>query len=561
MSDDSFFHLLLLEQINHNLNRLSSFLLENKRALFITKALTLVTLFICYIVYAYYVLTPHHFQHFSLIDDGQTISNAQYLTQCLSTKECHPALTVVFESQFGRFRPIYWLIQTIIHFTFSFNPLQIHLFRIYFLGLVMLGLLNGVVHHLKGGPLAHLLASIIFTTSFTFTENLVRLGPGEPYQLIACVVFSLLYLSRVELQQRFPNWLVLASVWGSLLIACLIKETSIVLIPVIILHRYFKFSKTYWLDSLFMIGVVSVVIGGVFLSRPVNTTENYIRNYSLHPLTIMNTTFRYLDLLIQILSPFLFIAVLAGFFALFMNKKRSFEAPAYYYWILFFVFFTGILFPWQHVLERYLLLSLFSFAILAGFLLDYALNQLLVMLLRSRSWQGVLYLLFLGSITILISNLSSWYIAPNLGKTLNYVHWYSQYLTFEHEQVKALAAQSQPPYLNAVETLDNWEILFEIPIHLDFLYHQSKPLPLLPTNLATLSPGEVVFTSSSLAPVVTEEKLIEQEYQYLVGQQYTVTQIDLPLFVSRFRYRPLQTLIEPPLDSQPITHHWSLRKR
>ena len=129
------------------------------------------------------------------------------------------------------------------------------------------------------------------------------------------------------------------------------------------------------------------------------------------------------------------------------------------------------------------------------------------------------------------------------------------YLDYEHGLVKTLSDVNRPVYLNAVETLDNWEVLYEIPLHLKYFYKQDEKVIIVPDRLTK---GDIVLTTSSLIPNQELNIQISTESAILNQEKAEISQLDVIEFRSEFRARPVQTILNPPYSENYITHGWVL---
>lgn len=110
-------------------------------------------------------------------------------------------------------------------------------------------------------------------------------------------------------------------------------------------------------------------------------------------------------------------------------------------------------------------------------------------------------------------------------------------------------------YINAKDNLDNWEIPYEIPMHLVYFYGGKPEVKKLGDSL--LENG-YIFTRSSLDPVINPNTLLK--YPVVESAQYNISQIDSVAFDELFKLRPIQAFQNPPLDKVEISLYWEIRK-
>ena len=184
---------------------------------------------VVYLLYAYFVLAPSNYKYFSLIDDGQSIQNSQYINDCIVYNNCSNANEVFIEKQFGRFRPGYWMIQHFLYKSIDLDPIAHHQFRIYIVGYLSILFISLFVLQAGSGILAIFLSTAVFVTSYSFSENIIRLGPQEPYQILFIGIFSLIFLFRKAFLKKISYMYYYLLLLLLLLIAVSIKETSFVI--------------------------------------------------------------------------------------------------------------------------------------------------------------------------------------------------------------------------------------------------------------------------------------------------------------------------------------------
>jgi len=525
-----------------------------KPGLFLWTCLAVVCL---YLLYASLVFGGNQYRYFSLIDDGQSLVNAEALGTCLKTRVCQAAHQVLVEKEFGRFRPGYWIIQSFLFQIADRDPTAIHVFRITGVGTLLVILLCANIFTITRSFWGSILGALVFFSNFSFTENMIRIGPIEPYQLLVIAFFSWLFLNFVSLSKYLkPRWLnlVLASCILSL---CLIKETSVMLIPVLGFFWFFYrrvYPKLNW--GLLYLPFLAIVLGKI-VARPETAQTDYASFYEISLGGVIRNTNAYFSILYTTFKWFLPIIGSVGFLSIFKKVSARHNLKALHYWYLMMVFSLGILLPWQFVLDRYLLTVIFTMAVVVGASIGILLQEVRFFIKTRIGPQILVQSFFLVVSVVICFNIYFVSSSLHLAKSRNYATWYAGYLTYEHELVATIAELPDPVFLNAVKTLDNWEVLYELPIHLQYLHGQKK-VPLIPNR--QLRAGEFIVSTSSLVPdLKLTTEVASQSGIYKQGR-HEIPQIDLIAFRVAFRYRPLQTWIKPPLTQEKITHHWQVRK-
>ena len=326
-----------------------------KNLLVITAALAL------FLVYSYAVLKPQEFKNFSLIDDGQSIQYAGYFKDCFTGFDCGHLKSEIIERQFGRFRPLYWTIQSAFLNTFGVNPILQHEVRVYLVGGVMLALLIFLMIQSGSNYLATFFGAAIFVSSFSFSENIIRLGPIEPFQVILLGIFSFYYLSLNRISKAIGETLYFTIFTVLFLSLILIKETSAAIIPVVLVHAWFSNTpKKLFRNFVAIISFGLIILIGSILVAGKGTEVAYSSNYSLNPTSVIGNSVGYFQQFYNMTGFIFKFFVFEVIIMLSLGKFKSYAlSPNKTYWILVFIFFTGILTPWPFVLERYLLVTMF----------------------------------------------------------------------------------------------------------------------------------------------------------------------------------------------------------
>ncbi|MBU0572819.1 hypothetical protein KKH23_02215 [Patescibacteria group bacterium] len=514
-----------------------------------------------YFLYAFFVLSPHSYKHFSLIDDGQSVHNSYLFDECFNSGECAPLKEILIEKQSGRFRPGYWGIQHILYKVLGINPILHHQFRVYIVGYLLLLLLMASAIQAGGGPLSVILSSGIFVSSFSFSENIIRLGPQEPYQILLIGFFSLIYLSRsgVKRIKSYPRAFTSLLVF-MLLAAITVKEPSFVIVfaPLFISFLYIKKESDKKLSVKLAIFVVLFVVAGKLLARPQNETLAYAENFQINFERFFGNGLAYTLHISNMTSPFLKLVGLT-FPVVFFSKKLRKEIinEQFLFWVLAFFLSTAILLPWRFVLDRYILVPIFCFSIITGVLFSKIADYLMASIFR---WgKTAMYKIIITLVLVIIfTNLFFVGFPVNLAKTINYKNWYSQCLEFGADQVMAISAlENETLYINATDSLGTWEVLYEIPLHLKYLYNKDVRTQRLKGDLPNTG---YLFTRIPFELAIEEPELIKLNYKIIKSKSYEIKQIDPLVFREKFPLRPIKTLSEPPLKEDSFNYYWEIRQ-
>ena len=520
------------------------------------KIIYVVLIGIIYLIYARFVLTPHLYKNFSLIDDGQSTKYGYYLRKCFVERSCSGFKTQVMDMESGRSRLGYWLVQGILYQGRGLNAQFQHEFRIYGFGLIIVILL--VLACLAAGSnfVAILLAAAVLVANYSFSENIIRLGTVEPYQVVFMGLFSPIFLNQRALFKKRTLQGFLVSI--IILIFCLVlKETSVVILPaILVLGLLFPetFNRKLTMALIIISGTVFLLAKYIFSGAGIGAT--YVSDYKVEIKFMFQNAKNIITLLFNSLSPFpKIIALLFILTFIFKRMRRDIFNHNLVYWFMTFALSTAVLFPWKYVLDRYLLISIFSFCVLLSIVITKVLKPLEKLPMFSGKRKMVLHFI----VFLAVANLFFRGAPINIARTINYRNWFALFTQFEADQVREISKYKDATvHINAKNLMDNWEIIYEIPLHLEYFY-DGKP------EVIRLEEGPVpksgyLFTRPSLTPVISLEDLQKSKYQLLESRSYSVLQIDPISFREMFKLRPVQALQNPPLLKEGFNYYWEIRK-
>lgn len=516
-----------------------------------------------YFAYAIIFIKPSIFQNFSLVDDGEVlIQSTSFLNDCVITFQCSKFVDQTFEFGTNRFRPSYWLINNILYEIFGNKPQLHHNFRILIVGYITVMLLALILLDMRVGRLMTGVGVFLFATNISFSENIIRLGTNEPYQVLFLALFSLTYLNikKVKSKSYLSNPLVIIL----LLWTIFIKENNIAILPTVFLSEIKQSNKNYK-KALSLLGIPAIIFTfGILITGKITSTISvniplYTSNYVTNPVRIIENGFSNIRLLLNSMSPFLKLTVLFSPFFIFNKRFRnSLINEKYYYWFFFSLFFTLILFPWRYVLDRYQLVSIFGLTIVCVSLIDSIIKvvgEKIKLGFKSISQYSFVYNIFSFWIVI---NLFLRGFPVNLAKTINYQRWFAGFTKFEAEQVKEIAKyNNEKVIINGVYNINNWELLYEVPIHLRYIYNVEPNIELLTSEL---NEGGYVFSRTSFDSVVDIKDLSGEGYELIDSNTYEIKQIEPVKFSDQFTSKPLQTLLNPPFKDKQFDYYWEIRK-
>lgn len=526
------------------------------------------TLFAVTLIYFFYVsvfIKPWRFEDFSMVDDGQVLlQSSSYLRSCFTEFKCTLFIDQTFEFGSSRFRPTYWLINNINFELFGLNPVNYHLFRTYVLGYSIILLLSIIL--LRQGVAWSIVITVssLFMSTPSFAENIVRLGTNEPYQILFIALFSMIYLKSRNIKHLVSSNFIpilLLLIW-----ILLIKENNVVLIATIVLTEFvlnkFKFKFLDTKSFILLIIPFAIFAIGVFFTRYIPSLisldiPEYTSNYVTSPIMIFNNFASIVSIFSNSMSPFLKLSVLL-LPVLYMIKKtrQLLLTKEFVYWTLLTVLSIGILLPWRHVLDRYHLIGIFSASVVVAMIFNETLKHFIIITrnilpnLKSRT------LFFEMLLVFILLNLFFKGLPVNLARSINYANWFGTFTMFEGDQMRAISKYDDSDVsINALNNINNWEYLYEIPIHQKYIYERDFKIHLLEGDQATSRYVVSRFPSDSYIKVDMNDNNNIKD-----SKKYMVTQIDPIKFRSDFKMKPIATTLNPPILDEKIIYYWEIRE-
>ena len=303
---------------------------------------------------------------FGLLDDGVTLSIGREIQD--GTWE------VSWEQQTGRFRPVYWLINGLIYSLVGQNPLGFFLVNTLVLALIAISIVLWV-HAVTGNFLLSGLAAVFFITAGPTIEPFYTNSKAEPFQVLLILLCTLFFLAERNANRKVHQALFAAACGFFMLLAMLIKETSIAILPVYfgwwLLHRCFKLldqsTNARW--NLAPIVVVALAVLGFFYIRGLSVSVSmqdggYSGRYLLSGERIISSLIRWAGWIVRDF-PFVFPLV-AGYFVVSIETRTwkwmglLLEAGIWAAgWVLVFL-------PWGYTAEYYLLPATVGIAIISA---------------------------------------------------------------------------------------------------------------------------------------------------------------------------------------------------
>ena len=336
------------------------------------------------------IMLPRLFSaQFGLMDDGRGVVIANGIMD--------GKFDLSFDMRAGRFRPVYWAA-----FAFWYMLADGHAFW-YFLGnLIVFSattlVLIRLVVELGGTTLQAWATGLIFALSPPVIENVYTLSKAENLQLLLLCTAIWLVVRAVRTGGGSKYWLCLVGAFLLLLIACLAKESTMLMIAIglawwvlAFLGRSRRVSSTNFGEKVGRwIFLVSLLSGGMyFLARSIFLSSRIAdvgqaSSFSFDGSQLLSGFVRWGGWLMR---DFIWLLpVSLAVFAWCLVKRRSPRSGLWLYAGVWMAAWLGMYVPWYFGAEYYLLPFTAGAAVLAGVLLVEIIG---IMRDTGRTWKAV----------------------------------------------------------------------------------------------------------------------------------------------------------------------------
>ena len=319
---------------------------------------------------------------FGLLDDGRSLTVAQGIV--------HGKWDLSWDVTAGRFRPVYW-----IAFAFGYLLAGGQTFW-YFMGnLIVFAattfLLVTLVKALGGSDLQSFLTGLVFVLSTPVIENVYTLSKGENLQVLLLLgVIGLVFLA-VKSAKGFAYWVLLASATLLVLLACLTKENTLIILPISLMWwgiafvgRWRRVTSAAVVERVTrrLVFISLVGCGLFYLARTLVLSSRILgvgqsSEFSFAPSQLLNSFVRWGGWMLRDYLWLLPLALLV--LVLCLVRKRWPHSALWWLALIWMVFWWGLYLPWHFALEYYLLPFAAGTAVFSGVLLtepvEYFLNR------------------------------------------------------------------------------------------------------------------------------------------------------------------------------------------
>jgi hypothetical protein len=508
---------------------------------------------------------------FGFFDDANSLSQSQrFLSGDFSMSH---------DKQAGRFRPIYWLYFATIYALAGYHPFWFFLGNLFLLFILLIEI-RLLIKRMGGSEWQILLTSILFVLSMPIIENFYTLSKGEPLQLAFLLAAVITLTPKREPKQNIP-WAAGLLSTLFILLAIMVKETAIVMIPVTFLWVAFLFftkdenlrkeRKQYW----FILGTSVLAVVIYFGIRTVWGATSllggtYTDRYLVDIGAMLDKLLRWITqfaFYFHYMVPFALLLIVLLLVKTPLTKKESFNL---YRWGIWWALWFLILIPWQYAELYYLLPFAFGGVMLIGLIAPNILSALKSEKLFTRIISWILAVLV---VVLFILTLPNYLTDANTQLTFDRVN--NQMLTYIVNQT----SKNSTIFVNiqtSNEYSEKLEVMLRQHYHLTDITYNHIGNELMDT--ITENPGALILMPFiKNQPRLTVRAGVEEAYQDQWNQVFfTETEgqrQSLQTFESSFRLTNvnLPVLIcpilgdrgfcqepEPLIDSRILTYGWEI---
>ncbi|MDY6868249.1 MAG: hypothetical protein SVT56_10145 [Chloroflexota bacterium] len=304
---------------------------------------------------------------FGFFDDASTLSQ--------SHRFLNGDFSMSHDKQAGRFRPVYWLYFTIIFAFAGYQPFWFFLTNLFLLFILLIEI-RRLIQRMGGSDLQILIASLLFIFSMPIVESFYTLSKGEPLQLIFILAADLIATPKRE-STKHTLWIRNLQSALFFLLALMVKETTIVMLPVTFLWALYisltkdkeleQYQKRYW----FLFGASALAAMIYFFLRstfgfPFITGGTYSNNYMTDLGALLQKLLRWITqfaFYFHYMIPLILLFIVLILMENSPLKRWHFEV---FKWAIWWAFWILILVPWEYAELYYLLPFALGGAILIG---------------------------------------------------------------------------------------------------------------------------------------------------------------------------------------------------
>ncbi|NLN70099.1 MAG: hypothetical protein GX142_04860 [Chloroflexi bacterium] len=320
------------------------------------------------LIIAVFIMLPRLISpQFGLFDDGSMLVEVNRFIE-------HD-WSMAHDIQAGRFRPVYWLYFLILLSSAGATPFWFF-FGHLILFLIVIIEIRILMQRMRASNWQILITSLIFIFSIPIIENFYTLSKGEPLQLVF-VLGSIIFLSEIKAPaSKMPRWVSVLGAFISILLALMVKETTMIIIPMAIaclgftlLNKKYNLKEHQKAYLLFSGSALAAIIFYIILRNLWGATTltggTYTESYSISLQSLFTQSLRWITLLAHYFHYLLPLTSIA-LFSYFKNKPDDFLKHELIFWVVWVGSWIVVLLPWEYAKAYYLLPFSLGISILIG---------------------------------------------------------------------------------------------------------------------------------------------------------------------------------------------------
>lgn len=325
---------------------------------------------ICVVIMLPRLISPQ----FGMLDDGNTLTTAQHIIS--------GDLSLNYEADRGRFRPMYWLVPTFIYRLVGANPFWFFFANLVFLILIVV-FSTAFLHRLGFSVRNASLIAILFLLTGSTVENIYTLSKGELLMLLfmVCALYFSVKLNQAGVSKlTWTSYTMLSAIL--FFMADINKETALVVLPItggwliaegILARLQHRERRWRWLISLFTASLISFAVYWLIRNTLVDISlqsGTYTSGYNFSLAAMKASLIRWVGWLIRndlYMLPLLLFWVLDSF-----SNRKILSIKNISLILVWLIGWIAIYIPWRFAQEYYLLPFDLGAAILAAMLLSLA---------------------------------------------------------------------------------------------------------------------------------------------------------------------------------------------
>jgi hypothetical protein len=294
-------------------------------------------------------------------------------------------LSMSYDLNAGRFRPLYWLYFTLIYIMAGSNPFWFFFGHLVLL-LTLLFEIRLLMKALRAEEWQILLTSLVFLFSIPIIENFYTLSKGDPLSLIFILASLLCFEKLKSAGNTRDRWIFALMAFLDGLFAIWAKETAYIMAPItacwagIVFLQRKKFSSRDKMAYMIFFICMAASMGAFFIIRalfgaPPVSGGGFTARYDFTIESLMARIPRWITLFASYYHYLLPVAILIVVLIFIKRDVAREQKLPFFTWGVWLLAWIGALLPWEYARAYYLLSFSLGVSILIGLFAPYILDQ------------------------------------------------------------------------------------------------------------------------------------------------------------------------------------------